>query len=244
MGRIFITGDTHRDLDREKLESENFIVEEDLTKDDYVIILGDVGIIWEGWESGSKIHPDQLRWGDQKHVDWFNNKPYTTLFIDGNHENHDALSKFPEETWNGGKIHKLADSVFHLMRGQVFTICGKTFFTMGGASSIDRLGRMPGISWWRNELPSKEEYDTAIKNLKEHNMSVDYILTHDCDASLAQMLTVMSYIDPNELNEFFRKLEFEYKLQFKYWYFGHHHVDRILDDKHRCVYNDIIELDI
>lgn len=53
----------------------------------------------------------------------------------GNYENFDQLYNYPIEEWNGGKIHKINDSVFHLMRGQVFKIDGKSFFTFGGASS-------------------------------------------------------------------------------------------------------------
>lgn len=33
-------------------------------------------------------------------------------------------------------------------------------------------------SWWKRELPSKEEMDEGIANLAKHNNSVDYILTH------------------------------------------------------------------
>lgn len=238
MGRIFITGDVHRDIDRAKFEEQNFSIQNELTKDDFVIVTGDMGIVWYGWEN-----PNKLDIRDRQAIEWFNHKNFTTLFVDGNHENHDALSKFPEEVWNGGKVHRLADSVFHLQRGQVFDLYGKTFFTMGGAESVDRYGRVLGLSWWKNELPSKEEYEIAIENLRKHNMAVNYVITHDCDTSLIRLCSAYSF-DANELNEFFRKLEFEYKLKFDKWYFGHHHIDKNLDSKHRCLYDDIIEIDI
>ena len=47
------------------------------------------------------------------------------------------LSAYPITEWNGGKVHKIADNIIHLMRGQVFDIDGIRFFTMGGASSHD-----------------------------------------------------------------------------------------------------------
>ena len=46
------------------------------------------------------------------------------VFIDGNHENYDRLSAYPVTEWRGGKVHRIADNILHLMRGQVFEIDG------------------------------------------------------------------------------------------------------------------------
>ena len=43
----------------------------------------------------------------------------------------------PVSEWNGGKVHFVRPNVIHLMRGQVFTLQGQTYFTFGGASSHD-----------------------------------------------------------------------------------------------------------
>lgn len=77
---------------------------------------------------------------------WLNDRPFTTLFVDGNHEIFDLLNAYPVENWHGGKIHRIAPSIIHLMRGQLFDIEGKSFFTMGGAESHDREFRTIGIS--------------------------------------------------------------------------------------------------
>ena len=95
-----------------------------------------------------------------------------------NHENHDALDAYPVEFWNGGKVHKISDSIIHLMRGQIFTIEGKKFFTMGGAESHDKIYRKEGISWWPREMPSNDEYEEGLANLDKVNNQVDYILSH------------------------------------------------------------------
>ena len=42
---------------------------------------------------------------------------------------------YPVEEWHGGKVHKIRDSVLHLMRGEIFDIDGKKFFAFGGAKS-------------------------------------------------------------------------------------------------------------
>lgn len=70
---IFITGDLHGTKEIHKLDKKNFPIGESLTKNDYLIILGDFGLIW----NNSK---EEIYWRD-----WLNNKPWTTLFIDGNH---------------------------------------------------------------------------------------------------------------------------------------------------------------
>ena len=64
------------------------------------------------------------------------------------------------------------------MRGQVFDIDGTTFFTFGGAYSIDKMYRTEGISWFPEELPNYEEYEEGWHNLESCGFKVDYILSH------------------------------------------------------------------
>ena len=120
---IFVTGDTHGEFDR--FNTENFPEQKELTKADYVIICGDFGGVWDGSKQ-------EKYW-----LNWLNDKPFTTLFVDGNHSNFDMLGQIEVSFWHGGNVHFVRDSVIHLMRGQVFEIAGKRFFTMGGASSHD-----------------------------------------------------------------------------------------------------------
>ena len=123
---IYITGDCHADFRR--FDTDIFPEQNDMTKDDYVIICGDFGGIWDKDKESSRE-----KWW----LDWLEAKPYTTLFVDGNHENFDRLYEYPIEEWHGGKVHKIRESVIHLMRGQVFEIDGKKIFTFGGARSHD-----------------------------------------------------------------------------------------------------------
>jgi hypothetical protein len=132
-----------------------FPEQKQLTKNDYVIICGDFGGVW----NNSK---EEIYWRK-----WLNDKNFTTLFVDGNHENHVMLNQYPVLDWNGGKVHFISDSIIHLMRGQVFTIDGLKFFTMGGAESIDKQRRVEGISWWKEELPNYQEYNEAMINLEK-----------------------------------------------------------------------------
>lgn len=248
MNRIFITGDTHGDIDIKKLNTQNFPVQKDLTKDDYVIIAGDFGNIWYGTRDISVTNPNYeippqhkpYVGKDDYHLKWFENKNFTTLFIDGNHENHALLSSYPVEMWNGGKIHRIKPSVIHLMRGQVFEIAGKTFFTMGGASSNDKAYRRENMSWWPGELPDEEEFREALVNLERYDFRVDYVITH-CIGDRMMGAIYEDHKMHDRLTAFLDELED--KLSYEKWFFGHFHKDWIVDDRHRVLYQDVIEIE-
>lgn len=225
---IYLTGDLHASIDIHKL-SKRYFDDSNLTKNDYLIILGDFGLIW------NKSDPESKYW-----LDWLNAKNYTTLFIDGNHENHPLLNTYPEEIWNGGRIHKIHDSIFHLMRGQIFTIDDHTFFDMGGADSIDKIYRTPGKSWWKEEMPSDEEYATANINLYNYENTVDYILTHTAPTSIVNKL-IPEIKPPDKLTDFLEGVK--NTVTYKHWYFGHFHEDRDIDTKYTVLYQTVIPLE-
>ncbi len=231
MSQIFITGDTHGDFKR--FSSKNFSEGKDLTKDDYVIILGDFGLLWE-----NNYSPKEQYW-----TNWLSEKPWTTLFLDGNHENFNRLDKLPTINMFNDEVGKVSNSIYHLKRGRVYTIDDKAFFTMGGGFSIDKQYRTENISWWAREMPSKEEYDLGFKSLKENK--VDYVLTHTCSnkifRKLAEVISINEKIKGEEgLRDF---LEYIYlNVKYKHWYFGHFHYDLGIDKHHTVLYNNIKEL--
>jgi DNA repair exonuclease SbcCD nuclease subunit len=224
---IYITGDIHGSIDIHKLSTTNFPEQKQLTKDDYVIICGDFGNVW----NNSK---EELYWRR-----WLNNKNFTTLFVDGNHCNFDLLNAYPISQWNGGNVHFISDSIIHLMRGQIFEINGVKLFTMGGAASHDKQYRREGISWWKEELPSYKEYEEALKNLDKNNWSVDYIITHTGPLELVSQFKYIEF-ENNQLEDFLNQIDEQ--LQYKHWYFGHFHRDQQIDEKHTVVYNNIIKI--
>lgn len=193
---IYITGDCHKDFTR--FTEENFSEQKHMTKDDYVIICGDFGGVWWSRDNSNSAT-------DNFDLNWLQDRPFTTLFVDGNHENFDELYKYPVKEWHGGKVHELRSSVLHLMRGEVFEICGKRILAFGGAQSHDiqdgiipwddkknwketarkwrqqgKIFRIDHYSWWKEELPTPEEIDNARRNLEKCDYTVDYVITHDC----------------------------------------------------------------
>ena len=226
---IYVTGDTHGNTDCRKLF---FFAKRhpELTKSDYVIIAGDFGGVWRM----STLEED---------LDAFGKLPFSILFVDGNHENFDVLESFPVEIWNGGKVHKIRPDIIHLMRGQVYEIAGKTIFTFGGATSIDKAYRIPGVSWWSRELPSYEELDEGIENLKRRDNKVDYIITHSCGLrALAYPRLKAAAGIKTACPESHLLSNFEDLATFKHWYFGHFHIDARLSDKYTVLMYDIVKL--
>ena len=96
---IYVTGDTHIPVDIHKLNTQRFEGQKSMTKDDYVTICGDFGLLFNYWETGKSVPscPDDLCWTKEElyWYDWLNEKPFTTLWVDGNHENFDRLKKYP-----------------------------------------------------------------------------------------------------------------------------------------------------
>lgn len=225
-GHIYVTGDTHQSVDIHKLSATAFQKQKLLDWCDYVIICGDFGCIWDGGNQ------------DRHWLDWHGSKHYTTLFIDGNHENHPLLNAYPVTSWLGGKVHMIRPNVIHLMRGQVYNIAGKSIFTIGGASSHDIEYRIPGRSWWYEEMPSADEYDEALSNLDRVGWQVDYVVTHCAPDSIQNQLA--DWYQHDKLTNFLETVKQD--LTFDKWFFGHYHYDcspLAFNKKFYCLYNTI-----
>ena len=161
---VLVTGDLHGNFERFK--PKYFPEQARMTKQDIMICTGDFGGVWFGDSR------------DDETLDWLERLPFTLAFVCGNHENYDALERYPVVEWHGGKVHRIRPHVLHLMRGQIFELEGYRFFTMGGAKSHDiedgilepdapdferrimMLQRKPRaryrvnhISWWRGSCP-------------------------------------------------------------------------------------------
>lgn len=215
-----ITGDTHGDRFRfSQLVSEN--------RGEILIVAGDCGLVFGNT-------PEEARF-----LDALSREDITILFVDGNHENFAALSEYPVELWHGGKVHRIRDNILHLMRGQVFRIEGQKVFTMGGAYSRDRAMRIEGLSYWREELPSREEYEEAARNLALHRFSVDYVISHTAPREIIRRMGREGDPHDAELTGFLEWVMYE--TEYKGWFFGHWHTDQEIG-LHRAIYQDVVEI--
>ena len=230
---IRVTGDTHGDPVR---FIENNMGDNQWTSDDLLIVCGDFTYIFRNNDS------------EKEFLDYLEKeKPYTICFCDGNHENFPAIYSYPEEEWNGGRIHRIRKNIVHLMRGQVYTIENKSFFVFGGSYSIDKGWRKEGVSWWPEEQPNEDEYATGLKNLEKSNYEVDYIITHTAPQAIVEKLIAkqpwniradfeMDYRDYKLMGYLGEVL---FKTKFKHWFFGHWHFDTLVDETCTAVYYDV-----
>lgn len=253
---IYVTGDTHADFRR--FSTSRFPQQKAMTKDDRVIICGDFGGVW-------KDSAEERCW-----LDWLNNKPFTTLFVCGNHENFDRLlgNEFDEIDYCGGKAKKIRDSVLYLERGYVFTFECKKYFCFGGASSHDirdgildpagfsderafkkevrflqmvgAMFRIKGVSWWPQEIPSEEEMRRGLVSLQEYSNDVDFVITHCLPQDIASVFSMGLY-ERDRLTMYFNKL-LQDGLKFTRWYCGHYHVNRRVMGKFDILYEDIVRI--
>jgi hypothetical protein len=230
MNRIFVTGDCHGTHDYAKLSTSKWPEGKLLDRDDYVIVTGDMGLVWSNDPDDPK--EDYLK-------DWYGvQKPWTTLFACGNHENHDMLYQLPTKEMFGSEVGVVCENVYHLKRGNIYKIHDSTFFVMGGAVSIDKHHRTEGLSWWKYEVPTYTEFDHGIESLEKYNWKVDYIITHTCPDEVIPLLGFSrTIIDPvsTYLNHIAKNTKYNE------WYFGHFHTDKDLGRYH-CVYDRIIQI--
>lgn len=243
---VYVTGDTHGDWIN-RLKADSFPEQKKMTKDDYVIICGDFGL----WDNSNR---------EKYNLDWLEDKPFTTLFVSGNHENYDILDSLPVSEWHGGKVNFVRPSVIHLMRGEVFDIEGKTFFAFGGASSHDikdgilesgdprikkwqndyeKMFRINHISWWDRELPTKKEMDNGLRNLEKYNYKVDYIVTHSPAESDIELLGQGMY-EQDILTKYLEEIHAQ--TEYKKHFCGHMHINKQVNDKDILLYEQIIRI--
>ena len=246
---VFVTGDCHADF--RKFSTDNFPEQKSLSHDDVVIVCGDFGI----WHDTK----EERYW-----LKWLNDKPFTTVFVDGNHENFDRLysNEFQVVDFHGGKAHKIRENIYHLMRGHVFEFDGKKFFCFGGASSHDiqdgildiddfdtpeefretvkdwyakdKWFRINHASWWKQELPTQDELAFGLQTLIRNKNKVDYIISHCCPQEIA---SVMGFTGSDCLTSWFNMVA--HTVSFDRWYFGHYHTEQAVFGKFICLYDKI-----
>ena len=76
---VYVTGDIHGGADMQKLR--DWELGDSLASDDYLIIAGDFGFPWD------------FSTEECADIAWLESRPYTVLFVDGNHERFGSVEK-------------------------------------------------------------------------------------------------------------------------------------------------------
>jgi len=247
---VFVTGDIHAGETIKNLGSRYWNTK-GLTKEDFLIVLGDFGLPWTCELKDSNIdiiksHEDIIVSStDLYHIRWLLDKPFTTLAILGNHEGiyriWDNLEvRYYEPVKGNIKVLPTKyGEVFYLLRDTKYEISGKSFLVIGGAMSIDKEYRTPEINWWEMETLTYQEQENILDIIRKQS-KFDFILSHTAPSWLIPSIMKGTY--NSKVNDPVSKfLEFiEKKVEFKCWHFGHFHEDMHLNingDNYYCHYN-------
>lgn len=209
--KILLSGDIHSavwGLDRVMHRAE-------VEKVEAVFFLGDFG-----WDFSPRfINTASL---------WYENTGIPIYFIDGNHEDFDILYEY--EVGEDG-LRTLAEGLKHVPRGTVMNLDGHNVLLIGGASSIDKMWRTEGTSWWPQELITEDDVDMALANCAD--LEITAVFSHE-----GPMLPANSNKTDEDLIAYSPALEADVrisqdqraklmrigsKVKPKFWYHGHHH---------------------
>jgi hypothetical protein len=209
---IYITGDTHGDLNRFKHPMFRKI-----KKRDTLIICGDFGFIWDSSKKEQRI------------LKWLGKRRFDVLFVDGVHENFERLEQYETEEWCGGKTRKISGKLRLLMRGSIFMIDGKRVLAFGGGQGAgNQIGK---------HLPDSDDYNRALESLAQHDYEVDYIVSHEPPTLITEFLALSDFASDSVshyLDEINRRTDYER------WFFGKHHINKIIPPKYFALFDNII----
>lgn len=248
---VYVTGDLHGGVTAYHVTSRYF---KPAKRGDIVICCGDFGAVWH--------HDYHTNDKNRRNEDGFLEKTLRQrvlwLAADGNHENFARLfgGEFPLVELFGGRAYKIRENIYYLKRGEIFSVHGATFLAFGGAVSQDRFGmrtksiswsggydyvkpRVQGKNWWPEEIPDRNDFENACRNLDKHGWQVDYVISHTCPSSQrSNFVDVNRFKDPTE--EMLQEL-IDRGLKFKEWHFGHFHRNQQVG-KYHCHYNEVKKL--
>ena len=213
---VFITADTHGELERLTDKKLKFI-----KKYDTVIVLGDFGFVWDNSRE------------QEKNLKKISKLPFRVLFIDGYNENFAAIEKYPDAVICGAQAKEICPGqIYYIKRGEILDIEDMKVLCFGGADDyIDDV--------FSDYPPLQEEFDRCNANLEKNGWKVDYILTHSPSGIINRFLNMESFTTGN-LFDYFD--EISHKVEYKKWYFGMYHRDKYISSKAQAVYTDFYKL--
>lgn len=217
---IYYTGDIHG----QPFKIVRFCKKINLTREDTVVILGDVGANYYG----------NGRDNDLK--DAFKKLKPTIFCIHGNHEMRPAaLPTYKQKEWNGGTVwfEETYPNLLFAKDGEIFTIEGIRHIVIGGAYSVDKFYRLSrGYAWFEDEQPSEEIKVYVEQQLK--NNEIDIILSHTCPYKYEPTEVFLPGIDQSTVDtsteEWLDKIE--EATNYKAWFCGHWHINKRIDKMH------------
>ena len=163
----------------------------------------------------------------------------------GNHENYDLIKSCAVERVFDAPAYKLNPRTFYLMNGEIYDIEGIKSFVFGGADSIDKASRIPYVSWWSEEIPSRGEFLKGLSSLERNDWDIDLFLAHTCPTEVNTSLFNYPFRLKDPVEDMLSQYEYEIqknnpKKEYSFL-FGHHHNFK-RGDKYICLYNQVMSI--
>ena len=144
-------------------------------------------------------------------------------WCDGNHENHDVLDALEKESGTKNpeeRFIEILPGVFYAPFGSVLQLLdGTTVLFCGGAESTDKELRVPGDTWWPQEVI--DEKDMAALPAPEI-LAVDWVISHTCPGYFAASTVHGNPAKNSDPSKAFLDRVFD-MYRPKRWWFGHYH---------------------
>lgn len=224
---IYLSGDIHGDVNRVSRDIGKY----GITKNDIIILLGDVGLNFIGFEK-SRMRKEFL-----------NCFGIPIFCIHGNHEiRPETLPSYYEKVWHGGIVY-VEDSYPNLLfakDGELFDLDGYITLVIGGAYSVDKYYRLShGYPWFADEQPYDVIKKRVESNLEAHGWIVNIVLSHTCPKKYIPTEAFLPGLDQSNVDRSTEKWlgKIEEKLTYGDWYCGHWHIDKRVDKVHFMMYS-------
>ena len=111
---------------------------------------------------------------------------------------------------------------------------------------VDKLiKRIPEnlMHWWKDEQPNRAVKKKCEEMLEEHNWEVDVILTHTCPEKFEPREMFLEGLNQDLVDKTTEKWldKIEKKTDYKLWYAGHYHADKVVNDKFKLMFTTVEE---
>ena len=164
--KLLLAGDTHGNLPHVRYVLEQALISGART----VVQVGDFGY----WPHKAPFHEHVDRLASRVEIRW--------MWLDGNHENFDALEHAVDV--DADAPQQMGDALWYLPRASTWEEDGCRLMALGGAYSIDKAYRLEGLSWWPQELITRQQVDRALDRGR-----VDVLLTHDAPEGICPIVS-------------------------------------------------------
>ena len=216
---IYITGDKHGNYS----DIFYFCNKYKTSINDIMIILGDAGINYY-LDERDYILKEKLK-----------KLPITLFCIHGNHEERPYnISTYKTIIFKSGIVYyeEQYPNILFAKDAQIYDFNNNKTLVIGGAYSIDKNYRLiMGYNWYESEQPNDKIKSEVKKVLKDNNYKIDIILSHTCPYKYMPYEVFMSGIDQSKVDNITEEFldEIEGNANYKRWYCGHFHTDKIIE---------------